>query len=153
LPWFDHRGYSDDIADILRTVVISMTAFKMYSAQLHSLSPFGNWGNTVPEEDFRTECLKFEPKFANAKVELIEHLVQGSSAALPYRDQTCGGPGSSAKLVQDVCRVALRIDTSERSGIHFEAWFPKDYSGRILATGNGGLNGCMFLVVPDKFMS
>lgn len=62
--------------------------------------------------------------------------------ALPYRPATCGGPGSSAMLSQDVCRVALRIETSERSGIHFEAWFPAQYSGRVLATGNGGLNGC-----------
>jgi feruloyl esterase len=124
----------------------------MYSAQLHNLSHFGNWGRTIPEEDFGTKCLTFEPKFANAKVELVEHVVQGSSVALRYRDQTCGGPGRSATLRQDICRVALRIDTSERSGIHFEAWFPKDYSGRVLATGNGGLNGCMALALHYVWM-
>lgn len=114
----------------------------MYSAQLLSLAFLGNWSKTVADEDFHTKCLQFKPKFGNAKIELIEHLVQGSSATFPYRHQTCGGPGSSSKLAQDVCRVALRIDTSDRSVIHFEAWLPKDYSGRVLASGNGGLNGC-----------
>lgn len=123
----------------------SIVLFKMYTAHLLSLSFLLNWTKAVvPEDDFRTKCFKFEPRSGSARVERIEHHVKGSTVALPYRHSTCGGPGNSATLSQDVCRLALRIDTSERSGIHFEAWFPAQYSGRILATGNGGLNGCKY---------
>ncbi|TID27965.1 hypothetical protein E2P81_ATG00720 [Venturia nashicola] len=116
----------------------------MYTVHILSLSSLFTWTKAIlPEEDFRTKCLKFEPRFGNAKVELVEHHLKGSTVALPYRHATCGGSGNSAILSQNVCRVALRIDTSERSGIHFEAWFPATYSRRVLATGNGGLNGCL----------
>jgi feruloyl esterase len=124
----------------------------MYTTQMLSLSFLANWSKTVANEDFRTKCLSFKPEFGDAKVERIEHLAKGSSAALPYRHQTCGGPGNSAKLAQDVCRVALRINTSDRSGIHFEVWFPRGYSGRVLATGNGGLNGCRFQKLVHLFL-
>lgn len=123
----------------------SIILFKMYTTHLLSLFFLLNWTTAVrPDEDFRTKCLKFEPRFGNVRVERIEHRVKGSTVVLPYRHSTCGGPGNSATLSQDICRVALRIDTSERSGIHFEAWFPAQYSGRVLATGNGGLNGCKY---------
>ncbi|KAE9975277.1 hypothetical protein EG328_003246 [Venturia inaequalis] len=116
----------------------------MYTAPLLSLPLLSNWTQSAtPDNSFRTKCLKFEPRIGNAKVELVEYHILGSTVALPYRHPTCGGPGKSAALSQDVCRVALRIDTSERSGIHFEAWFPAAYDRRVLATGNGGLNGCL----------
>ncbi|THU90663.1 tannase and feruloyl esterase [Dendrothele bispora CBS 962.96] len=35
------------------------------------------------------------------------------------------------------------IPTSERSNISFEAWFPRNWTGRFLSTGNGGLSGCI----------
>lgn len=44
----------------------------------------------------------------------------------------------------DLCRVALSISTSNRSGITFEIWLPAKWSGRFLATGNGGIDGCLF---------
>lgn len=105
----------------------------------------------MPDNNFQTKCLKFEPRFGNARVELVEHILKGSSATLQYRHSTCGGPGSSAILGQDICRVALRIDTSDHSGIHFEVWFPAQYNGRVLATGNGGLNGCMYTNLADPY--
>lgn len=143
----DSRLAGISCSSILLTsyTVGSIVLFKMYMAHLLSLSSLINWTEAgISEEDFRSKCLKFEPRHGNAKIELIEHYPKGSRVALPYRHSTCGGPGNSAILSQDVCRVALRIDTSGRSGIHFEAWFPAMYSGRVLATGNGGLNGCKY---------
>jgi hypothetical protein len=43
----------------------------------------------------------------------------------------------------DLCRVALNISTSGRSGVVFEGWLPEGWSGRFLATGNGGIDGCI----------
>jgi feruloyl esterase len=47
----------------------------------------------------------------------------------------------------DVCRVTFNIATSNRSSTYTEVWLPsgKDgaWSGRTVATGNGGLNGCV----------
>jgi feruloyl esterase len=97
---------------------------------------------TSQSDSFRDKCLKFQPNIQNAKLEFTEFLQHGTQTFLTYRDLSCGGPGLSPVLSQDVCRVALYITTSDRSGIHFEAWLPKDWSGRFLSTGNGGIGGC-----------
>lgn len=44
----------------------------------------------------------------------------------------------------DLCRVYMTVTTSERSGLRLEAWLPRDYNGRFLSTGNGGLGGCKY---------
>src|ERR1700753_3714957 len=90
-------------------------------------------------DSFRDKCLKFQPHIENAKLEFTEFLQQGTKALLKYRDLSCGGPGTSSVLSQDICRVALYIKTSERSGIHFEAWLPEAWSGRVFFIGDGGL--------------
>jgi feruloyl esterase len=87
-------------------------------------------------------CKGFKPTIPNVRLEFSEALSAGSGAKLPYRDRSCGGPGLSPLVSQDVCRVAAFIRTSERSGVHFEAWLPQDWNGRFLATGNGGIGGC-----------
>ena len=50
--------------------------------------------------------------------------------------------GVSQIVSVDLCRMTLEIKTSRISKIAFEAWFPEDWSGRFLATGNGGIDGC-----------
>jgi feruloyl esterase len=35
------------------------------------------------------------------------------------------------------------VATSDASGITLEAWFPSNWTGRFLATGNGGIGGCI----------
>lgn len=37
----------------------------------------------------------------------------------------------------------MNVTTSEQSGIRLEAWFPQNYTGRFLSTGNGGDGGCI----------
>jgi feruloyl esterase len=93
-------------------------------------------------EDFKKKCDSFQPKIDSTTLEFTEFLKSGSKASLRYRDPSCGGPGYSAALTGDVCRVALYIKTSERSAVHFEAWLPGTWNGRFLATGNGGIGGC-----------
>jgi feruloyl esterase len=93
-------------------------------------------------DSFRDRCLKFQPHIEGASLEFTEFLKSGTQASLKYRDPSCGGPGLSPAISQDVCRIALYVKTSDRSSIHFEAWLPEEWSGRFLSTGNGGIGGC-----------
>jgi feruloyl esterase len=77
-----------------------------------------------------------------ATIELIEFVPQNKTIDLKYRDVTCGGPGTSAPVGQDLCRISLNVRTSNRSSIEMEAWLPRNWNGRFVATGNGGIGGC-----------
>ncbi|KAL9107490.1 MAG: hypothetical protein Q9227_007591 [Pyrenula ochraceoflavens] len=72
---------------------------------------------------------------------ILEYVPAGTNLSFPYNDPSCA---TSNQLVsKDVCRVALSISTSNRSGITFEMWLPRNWTGRFLATGNGGIAGCI----------
>lgn len=102
-------------------------------------------------ESFEESCRSFKPKVQNATVELVEFVSRDTSVDLKYRDATCGGPGKSSPAAQDLCRVALYVNTTYRSGIQFEAWLPKNWNGRFLATGNGGIGGCAFVPTSSLY--
>jgi feruloyl esterase len=53
----------------------------------------------------------------------------------------CGYP--NALVTSDMCRVAMYVATTYRSGITLEAWLPVNWTGRFLSTGNGGTSGCI----------
>ena len=55
-------------------------------------------------------------------------------------NKTCGG--TTQKVSSDVCRLAMKVETSDSSSIIMEQWLPRNWSGRFLSTGNGGLSGC-----------
>ncbi|KAJ5476893.1 tannase and feruloyl esterase [Penicillium sp. IBT 31633x] len=65
----------------------------------------------------------------------------GTNLTFPQNDPSCSRP--SQLVSQDLCRVALNVTTSPRSGIFMEVWLPEQWSGRFLSTGNGGLGGCI----------
>jgi len=44
----------------------------------------------------------------------------------------------------DICRLVLQVKTIQASQVSLEVWFPENWSGRFLSTGNGGLMGCIF---------
>ncbi|KAF9257169.1 tannase and feruloyl esterase [Marasmius fiardii PR-910] len=37
----------------------------------------------------------------------------------------------------------MQVETSSSSNIRMEAWLPRNWTGRFLSTGNGGLQGCI----------
>ncbi|KAF2805972.1 putative feruloyl esterase B precursor [Mytilinidion resinicola] len=92
---------------------------------------------------FKYACESFEPVVENATIEIVEYIPRNKIVDLKYRDTTCGGPGTNSPVAQDFCRVALNISTSDRSSIEFEAWLPNNWNGRFVATGNGGIGGCL----------
>lgn len=92
---------------------------------------------------FEQQCSKLASKLQieNATVWFVEPMAAGTNMSFPDADPTCA-QGALAVDV-DFCRVALYVATSDRSGISMEAWLPRDWTGRFLSTGNGGLNGCL----------
>ncbi|KAL7266135.1 Feruloyl esterase, partial [Rhizina undulata] len=63
-----------------------------------------------------------------------------STVNLSSADPTCD---QSFTVPVSLCRLTFKITTSLNSSIFAEAWLPDDWNSRFLATGNGGLNGCI----------
>ncbi|KAK7464222.1 hypothetical protein VKT23_006388 [Stygiomarasmius scandens] len=77
----------------------------------------------------------------NATVLVSELVPAGTNLTFPGSDPSCNRPFQVVSA--DICRIAMFIKTSGRSGINFEAWLPSNWTGRFLSTGNGGLGGCI----------
>lgn len=89
------------------------------------------------------KCMSFDPASAgitNATVTEHAFIESGTNLSLPDNDPSCGGKSQVVSV--DLCRVALQIATSERSGVVAEIWLPGSWNGRLVTTGNGGLGGC-----------
>ncbi|ESK89050.1 feruloyl [Moniliophthora roreri MCA 2997] len=68
-------------------------------------------------------------------------VLAGTTLTFPEVDPSCG---ANTQLVSvDICRISLNVETSMSSRIRMEAWLPRDWTGRFLSTGNGGLGGCI----------
>ncbi|ORY01583.1 feruloyl esteras-like protein B [Clohesyomyces aquaticus] len=95
------------------------------------------------KNDFQSKCATIAPKLqiANATVYFSQYVAAGTNLSLPENNVTCGQ--SSQVVLTDMCRIALSVVTSNRSGISMEAWLPANWTGRFLSTGNGGLAGCI----------
>ncbi|KAK3293157.1 Tannase/feruloyl esterase [Chaetomium fimeti] len=92
---------------------------------------------------FQQQCSKLASKLKidNATVWFAEYVPAGTNLTFPDSDPSCGQAALAVGV--DFCRVALHVDTSSQSGISMEAWLPRNWTGRFLSTGNGGLNGCL----------
>ncbi|EAW06641.1 putative feruloyl esterase [Aspergillus clavatus NRRL 1] len=95
------------------------------------------------KDTFQTKCaaLQHKVKLPNVHVNFVEYVPGGTNLDLPDNAPSCGA--SSQAVSTDMCRIAMAVDTSDSSQITLEAWFPRDYTGRFLSTGNGGLSGCI----------
>lgn len=121
---------------------LSLAAYRVYVAGSSVYQGHHGESASAPSESFKDKCLKFNPHVPGSTFERVEYLAAGSKADLAYRDATCGGPGQSKPVTGEVCRIALYVPTSSKSGIEFEAWLPESWSQRFLGTGNGGIAGC-----------
>ena len=97
--------------------------------------------------NFKERCLSFKPEThtinpkSGVKVNVLEYIAAGQNVAFPDNDASCGRASQAVSV--DVCRVALSVPTSKKSKIVYELWLPETWNGRTLATGNGGVDGCM----------
>lgn len=96
----------------------------------------------IEGSDFEQRCLAFEPEkiVPQATRNVLAYVAANTTLSFPDNDASCNRAKQLA--TSSVCRIALLIQTSPRSNITFEAWLPENWSGRFLATGNGGIDGC-----------
>jgi feruloyl esterase len=101
-------------------------------------------GAAAAASTFEKRCLAFQPEqiIVNATRNILQHVTAGTNLTFPDNDATCNR-GAQA-ISTNTCRIALSIPTSNQSSINFEAWLPERWSGRFLATGNGGIDGCEY---------
>ncbi|KAF2833512.1 tannase-domain-containing protein [Ophiobolus disseminans] len=80
---------------------------------------------TAPSPTFEEKCVAIQPKrvITNVTRNVVQYIRAGTTLALPDNDATCN---RGTQVV-----------------ITFEAWLPETWTGRFLATGNGGLDGCI----------
>lgn len=69
-----------------------------------------------------------------------EAVPAGTELLVPDLDPSCT---NSTTVPVGLCRLGLNVTTSDRSDVIMEVWLPRDWSGRFLSTGNGGINGCI----------
>jgi len=109
-----------------------------------------NFESTVNDfslDSFNSACssLASQISIPNATLNFSQPVIAGTNLTFPSRNTTCvtiNGQAPSVTVPVDICRVALFVSTSDRSGINMEAWLPMNWTGRFLSTGNGGLAGC-----------
>ncbi|KAJ5716181.1 hypothetical protein N7493_008092 [Penicillium malachiteum] len=98
---------------------------------------------TSSQDDFQTKCSHFYDKInlPHVQVNFAKYIPGGTNLTLVDNPPSC--EASSQEVSVDLCRVAMAVNTSSTSQITLEAWFPREYNGRFLSTGNGGLSGCI----------
>jgi feruloyl esterase len=112
----------------------------LVSLLLSALSPC-----TTASSSFEQQCLDFRPEqiVAGAALKALRYLPTNTTLLLPGNDATCNR--AKQAVATNTCRIVLSIKTSEQSSIVFEAWLPEIWTGRFLASGNGGIDGCEYL--------
>ncbi|KAI4685345.1 uncharacterized protein J4E84_006072 [Alternaria hordeiaustralica] len=92
---------------------------------------------------FSSKCAELASKLHidGGVVTTAEFIAAGTNLTVPVYDETCAA--APPAITADMCRVALNVSTSERSGFRMEAFLPANWTGRFLSGGNGGLNGCI----------
>ncbi|CAG1996813.1 unnamed protein product [Fusarium graminearum] len=98
----------------------------------------------ISSNSFRERCLALKPArlVHNSTLTRQEFVSAGTTLDLSDNVPSCNR--RSQLVTVDLCRIALQIPTSKRSSISFELWLPQKWEGsRYLATGNGGVDGCI----------
>ena len=89
------------------------------------------------------KCSADSIQLPEVSIDHVEHLPSGRNIPLPDTVNSCGGASYSANTTSDLCRVVMNIPTTNTSSIRVEAWLPDNWNGRFLATGGGGIGGCI----------
>lgn len=102
-------------------------------------------------DHFQTACFALQQNInlPNVTVNFAEFVPAKSNVSLIDNPVSCGA-NYQTLYGGDICRVAMSIKTSNQSGLTAEIWLPREYTGRFLSTGNGGLAGCIYISLIFK---
>lgn len=119
--------------------MVALTSFLLANVALLTT----HLGSVLGQSSFQHKCSSFasEIHVDHTQVHFSEYVPAGTTLFFPDNDPTCMRPNQTVSV--DLCRVAMYVATSNRSGITMESWFPSDWTGRFLSTGNGGISGCI----------
>lgn len=116
------------------TTLLFLSAAVGTKAQYDSLHPFPSACASVAKT-----LTTLNP---NVTVNVVQYVPAGTNISL------ADNPPSYALFSQvttvEICRLAMAVQTSNSSQIIMEAWLPRNWTGRFMSGGNGGLNGCMY---------
>ncbi|KAH6685883.1 tannase and feruloyl esterase [Plectosphaerella plurivora] len=76
-----------------------------------------------------------------ATIRSSEFIAAGTNLSIPSTHPTCAA--FSAVMPCNFCRVQMVAETGPSSEVEIEAWLPRNWTGRFLEVGNGGLGGCL----------
>ena len=100
---------------------------------------------TTASPPFREFCLAFDATslLTNSTLRLHEYVPANTTIPLHGMDPTCSR--STQLFSVEACRIALTIPITNRSSVIVEVFLPQPdaWTGRYLATGNGGIDGCI----------
>ncbi|VUC25210.1 unnamed protein product [Clonostachys rosea] len=80
-------------------------------------------------------------QLASTTILFTSYHQKGESIPLPGTAASCSN--TLANITANLCRVVFDTASSSSSSIRMEAWLPDEWNGRFLATGGGGLGGCI----------
>jgi feruloyl esterase len=93
--------------------------------------------------NFEQDCagLASRLKIANTTVYFTQYVPAGATFRTPGANVTCSESFRNPVVGVDLCRLSAYTATSERSGINFETWLPRNWTGRFISHGNGDVSG------------
>ncbi|KAJ7770430.1 tannase and feruloyl esterase [Mycena metata] len=96
------------------------------------------WSPKPEEPHAACLALKSSLKLENSTITNVSYIHAGSTIDTPG---PCGVETTDVQTA--LCRVQFFTNTTDTSSVRAEAWLPDEWYGRFLATGNGGLGGCI----------
>jgi feruloyl esterase len=107
-------------------------------------------GTSLPSSSFQERCVALAGNIDLDQpftVNIAQYLPP--NATIDYKaeglNETCVAYNATAYPIPvGVCRLNLRVETTEQSEVYMEVWLPEHWEGRLLTTGNGGLAGCTY---------
>ncbi|CZR45263.1 uncharacterized protein FPRO_15562 [Fusarium proliferatum ET1] len=90
-----------------------------------------------------SKCTAGSLLISHGTISSVQHHVAGDVIPLPNTVASCRGPNFKVNITADLCRIVVKVSSSDFSSVRIEAWLPDDWNTRLLATGTGGIGGCI----------
>lgn len=109
-----------------------------------------------PSENFQQKCMNLGKKIKldyPFTVNIAEYLAPNATIDLAAEGLNATCADTTEPITVGICRLNLKVATSEKSEVYTEVWLPEKWTGRTMTTGNGGLAGCMFTMCIDAVVN